>query len=339
MGSPRWRWSRVVALTSYYQQKQIQGRNPNAEIPPQQQMLMKLMPAMFVIFAFIEPTALVVYFIVSNVYRVGMQAYITRTSTTATIRSVPRPAGPGETKKLSDEHGGPQLLPASEEAGRDRHDGPGGQGSRAVEARHQRCRGEQRKDGHQQRCRPDAAATPQRWQQPIQEEEEAALMEWVETTGKTIDEAKDAPSTSWGGRAGRGIRGARGAPGRSVRAHPRRGRVRARVKPTQPARRWSAGIARAVLGSRRTASARVQGPRTAPPRARPRTRTPRPWGAPSAAEADDITDAEPTPAAVGATATGGGNGAERAGNRRGVEVQGGARTGTPIGTTTTGART
>ena len=45
----------IVAVTSYYQQKQIQGRNPNAEIPPQQQMLMKLMPAMFVVFAFIEP--------------------------------------------------------------------------------------------------------------------------------------------------------------------------------------------------------------------------------------------------------------------------------------------
>ncbi len=30
--------------TSYYQQKQIQGRNPNAEIPPQQKMLMRLVP-------------------------------------------------------------------------------------------------------------------------------------------------------------------------------------------------------------------------------------------------------------------------------------------------------
>ena len=69
----------IVAVTSYYQQKQIQGRNPNAEMPPQQKMIMRLMPAMFVVFAFVAPSALVVYFIVSNLYRIGMQAYITRT--------------------------------------------------------------------------------------------------------------------------------------------------------------------------------------------------------------------------------------------------------------------
>ncbi len=68
----------IVAVSSYYQQKQIQGRNPNAEMPPQQKMLMRLMPVMFVVFAFISPSALVVYFVVSNLYRIGMQAYITR---------------------------------------------------------------------------------------------------------------------------------------------------------------------------------------------------------------------------------------------------------------------
>ena len=40
---------------------------------------MRLMPAMFVVFAFVAPSALVVYFVVSNLYRIGMQAYITRT--------------------------------------------------------------------------------------------------------------------------------------------------------------------------------------------------------------------------------------------------------------------
>ena len=68
-----------MALTSYYQQKQIQGRNPNAEMPPQQKMLMRLFPAMFVVIAFVSPSALVVYFVTSNLYRIGMQAYITRT--------------------------------------------------------------------------------------------------------------------------------------------------------------------------------------------------------------------------------------------------------------------
>lgn len=102
----------VVALTSYYQQRQIQGRNPNAEVNPQQQMLMKIMPLMFVVFAFIEPTALVVYFIVSNVYRVVMQAYITRTlyhGEDSLGAQANRAAA--ETKRLADEHGKPELMP------------------------------------------------------------------------------------------------------------------------------------------------------------------------------------------------------------------------------------
>jgi YidC/Oxa1 family membrane protein insertase len=102
----------IVAVTSYWQQRQIQGRNPNAEVNPQQQMLMKLMPLMFVLFAFIEPTALVVYFIVSNLYRVGMQAYITRTlyHGEGSLGAQANRAA-AESKKLTDEHGKPQLMP------------------------------------------------------------------------------------------------------------------------------------------------------------------------------------------------------------------------------------
>jgi YidC/Oxa1 family membrane protein insertase len=102
----------IVAVTSYYQQKQIQGRNPNAEMPPQQKMIMRLMPAMFVFFAFISPSALVVYFITSNLYRIGMQAYITRTlyhgedSLGAQAQKATL-----EAKKLKDEGGGTDLLP------------------------------------------------------------------------------------------------------------------------------------------------------------------------------------------------------------------------------------
>jgi len=103
----------IVAVSSYYQQKQIQGRNPNAEMPPQQKMLMRLMPAMFVVFAFISPAALVIYFVTSNLYRIGMQAYITRTlyhgedslGAQAQKASI-------EAKKLKEESGeGSDLLP------------------------------------------------------------------------------------------------------------------------------------------------------------------------------------------------------------------------------------
>src|SRR3546814_3037228 len=42
----------VVAVSAYYQDRRIQGRNPDAEVPPQKNMLMRIMPQMFVVFAF-----------------------------------------------------------------------------------------------------------------------------------------------------------------------------------------------------------------------------------------------------------------------------------------------
>lgn len=102
----------IVAVSSYYQQKQIQGRNPSAEIPPQQKMMMRMMPAIFVFFAFVSPAALVVYFVVSNLYRIGMQHYITRTlyhgedSLGAQAQKAAL-----EAKRLNEEHGSPNLLP------------------------------------------------------------------------------------------------------------------------------------------------------------------------------------------------------------------------------------
>jgi membrane protein insertase Oxa1/YidC/SpoIIIJ len=75
-------------------------------------MIMRLMPAMFVFFAFISPSALVVYFITSNLYRIGMQAYITRTlyhgedSLGAQAQQASL-----EARKLKDEGGSPNVLP------------------------------------------------------------------------------------------------------------------------------------------------------------------------------------------------------------------------------------
>jgi len=101
-----------VALTSYYQQKQIQGRNPNAEMPPQQKMLMRIFPAMFVVIAFISPAALVVYFMTSNLYRIGMQGYITRTLYHGedSLGAQAHRAS-AEAKKLKEEQGGTDVLP------------------------------------------------------------------------------------------------------------------------------------------------------------------------------------------------------------------------------------
>src|SRR3546814_10100713 len=100
----------VVAVSSYYQQRQIQGRNPDADVPPQQKMLMRIMPLMFVVFAFVSPAALVVYFVASNLYRIGMQHYITRTLYHGedSLGAQARKAA-AEAKALNAAHGGTEL--------------------------------------------------------------------------------------------------------------------------------------------------------------------------------------------------------------------------------------
>lgn len=68
----------AVLVTSLVQQRQIQGRNSGAQVNPQQQAIMRVMPFFLPVFAYTMPAALVVYFVVSNLYRIGQQAYITR---------------------------------------------------------------------------------------------------------------------------------------------------------------------------------------------------------------------------------------------------------------------
>jgi YidC/Oxa1 family membrane protein insertase len=68
----------IVAATGFIQQRQIQGRNPNAQVNPQQQMIMKIMPIFLPVISFGLPSGLVLYFAVSNMYRIGQQAFISR---------------------------------------------------------------------------------------------------------------------------------------------------------------------------------------------------------------------------------------------------------------------
>jgi YidC/Oxa1 family membrane protein insertase len=67
-----------VGVTTWLQQKQIQGRSSAAAMNPQQQMLMKVLPFMLPVFSFGFPAALVVYWFVSNLFRVGQQVFITK---------------------------------------------------------------------------------------------------------------------------------------------------------------------------------------------------------------------------------------------------------------------
>ncbi|MDH4145182.1 MAG: membrane protein insertase YidC [Acidimicrobiia bacterium] len=70
----------VVTASSYYQQRQISGRNPEAAaaINPMQKNLMRFMPLMFAVFSFNFAAALGIYLVTSNLFRVGQQAYISK---------------------------------------------------------------------------------------------------------------------------------------------------------------------------------------------------------------------------------------------------------------------
>lgn len=68
----------MVAASAYYQQRQISARNTGTQVNPQQQMVMKIMPAMFVFMSLSLPAGVVIYFVVSNLVRVAQQGWVTR---------------------------------------------------------------------------------------------------------------------------------------------------------------------------------------------------------------------------------------------------------------------
>jgi YidC/Oxa1 family membrane protein insertase len=68
----------VIAFLSWYQQKQIMGRTAGAEVTQQQRLMMRIGPLLYVFFAFVSPLAIGIYFLVSTLWRVGQQAFITR---------------------------------------------------------------------------------------------------------------------------------------------------------------------------------------------------------------------------------------------------------------------
>jgi YidC/Oxa1 family membrane protein insertase len=68
----------IVAISGFIQQRQIQGRNPGAQTNNQQQMIMKIMPFFLPVISFGLPAGLVLYFAVSNLYRIGQQAFISK---------------------------------------------------------------------------------------------------------------------------------------------------------------------------------------------------------------------------------------------------------------------
>jgi YidC/Oxa1 family membrane protein insertase len=68
----------LIAFLSWYQQKQIMGRTAGVEVTQQQRLMMRIGPLLYVFFAFVSPLAIGIYFLVSTLWRVGQQAFITR---------------------------------------------------------------------------------------------------------------------------------------------------------------------------------------------------------------------------------------------------------------------
>ena len=125
----------LVALTSLVQQKQISGRNPAAASNPQQQMLMKLGPIMLTGISIIYQGGLVIYLLVSNLYRVAQQALISRTiyNTPEAKRLLEQQMKDAEEKKKS---GAPQggffkqlLGDAAPQLNKDKAGSNGGKGA------------------------------------------------------------------------------------------------------------------------------------------------------------------------------------------------------------------
>jgi YidC/Oxa1 family membrane protein insertase len=85
----------VVGVLSYIQQRQLTSRN-TAAVNPQQQMIMNLMPIMFGFFSLTLASALIIYFLVQNIFRIGQNAYITRKfyANTASEIAAAGPAAP-----------------------------------------------------------------------------------------------------------------------------------------------------------------------------------------------------------------------------------------------------
>ena len=68
----------VVGLTGWVQHRMIRQRQTGAAVNPTQEMIMKFMPFFLPVFSFTLPAAIVFYFLVSNLYRIAQQYYITR---------------------------------------------------------------------------------------------------------------------------------------------------------------------------------------------------------------------------------------------------------------------
>ena len=68
----------TMALTTYISQRQLMNKQ-TAQVNPQQQTIMKIMPLMFFVFAVNVPLAVIIYWVTTNFWSVGQQYILLRT--------------------------------------------------------------------------------------------------------------------------------------------------------------------------------------------------------------------------------------------------------------------
>lgn len=68
----------LVVATGFYQTRQMQARLPKESMNTQMAMVGKVMPVMFGVISFTIPAGVVLYFLISNMWQIGQQAYMYR---------------------------------------------------------------------------------------------------------------------------------------------------------------------------------------------------------------------------------------------------------------------
>jgi YidC/Oxa1 family membrane protein insertase len=83
----------VMSLTTYISQRQLMSKQ-TAQVNPQQQTIMKIMPLMFFVFAVNVPLAVIIYWVTTNFWSVGQQYMLLKTHPLpATVTGQAAPAG------------------------------------------------------------------------------------------------------------------------------------------------------------------------------------------------------------------------------------------------------
>jgi OXA1/YqjG-like inner membrane protein len=85
----------LVVGTGYFQQKQMTARTPASAQNQQAQMMGRIFPVFFGVISLSIPAGVVVYFIASNLWQIGQQAWIFRDHEARTAAAKPLPSGDG----------------------------------------------------------------------------------------------------------------------------------------------------------------------------------------------------------------------------------------------------